>query len=434
MKCFQFPIDYCDPAAVFDGYYDRPYALFLDSSDRKHPDARYSFIMSDPVEVLELNYTDKPFEKLEALQKKYSFESEEFEYPFTGGIAGYFGYDLGRALEHLPSEKTNPSPDMVVGVYDQVIAFDHHEQKACIFVWSNEPLTTPPTVLSSLGHLPPAGGGKLSFSEAGGGAAKRAIERTIQYILEGDIFQANIAQEWSAEIPPDFCTWTHYKHLRQQSPAPFGAYMNCGESKIASVSPERFLHLQNGYVTTRPIKGTLPADQDPQILIDSGKDRAENIMIVDLLRNDLSKVCEAGSISVSNLCKLESFSSVHHLVSTVEGQLKDDTTAIDLLKACFPGGSITGAPKIRAMEIIDELEPFKRGPYCGAMGYIGFDGAMDTNILIRTLVYEGGRVTLKAGGGITAASDPDAEIQEMHDKARRILESFSFKPRRHEIH
>lgn len=422
MQCYRFNIPYADPVSIFDYYYNQPFALFLDSSDRAHPSAQFSFIAYDPIETAACSYEDDAFTILNTLYSSYCFDGGCTDFPFTGGLVGMFGYDLGRAIEYLPLSyaKTTDTPDMFVGVYTKVIAFDHKNKKAAHFIWCDEKPDRP-KLLQTHGnaHENP----KLEF-HGDDDNMREKISLVIEKIKQGDIFQANIAKRWQAHCPDDFCAWTHYKTLRRHNPAPFGAYLNYGDIKIASISPERFLHIDNDIVTTNPIKGTLPADQDAKILLDSEKDRAENIMIVDLLRNDLSKICTPGSIDVTKLCTLETFRSLHHLVSSVKGTLQKGKTPIDVLQACFPGGSITGAPKIRAMEIIDELENFKRGPYCGAIGYIGFDGAMDTSIIIRTLVYEGNTVTLHAGGGITAQSNPDAENQEMNDKARAILESF----------
>lgn len=436
LKRNRFDIPYTDPAELFAHYHDRPYALFMDSSDRAHPDARFSFIAFDPIETIACTYKDAPFEQLENVYQKYNFgtHAPDPDYPFTGGMAGVFGYDLGRSIEDipLPSHKTPSTHDMMIGVYTHVIAFDHVNETAAYFVWGDSDIPVIPSeVEESLQYRnikdPSTSlGTTFRFTEnISSTQNKQNIQTVIDYITQGDIFQANIAKHRTGETPETFCPWTHYKTLRCVSPAPFGGYFNIGDTKIASVSPERFLSVSHdGMVHTKPIKGTLPADQDANILLNSAKDRAENIMIVDLLRNDLSKTCTPDSVTVTKLCELETFKSVHHLVSTVQGQLQSDKTPIDILKTCFPGGSITGAPKIRAMEIIDELEPFTRGFYCGAMGYIGFDGAMDTNIIIRTLIYDGNTVTLHAGSGITAQSDPTQEDIEMNDKARAILGSF----------
>lgn len=447
------------PDAVFSVFSDEPYVLWLDSSDAAHPSARYSFIMHNPAEVIEAKNGSVSVKTQEGehvsdscsfsvVRERLSFwdnndaaQVVEGLPPFQGGAAGFFGYDLARELERLPvMAKGRPNiPDLAVGIYDQVLAFDHHEGKA----W----LITQPGAQAEQRHalylerlksvherIPVQSYEPISLDWRFCSTPeeyKSRIDRIIEYIYAGDVFQVNIARRLEANIPEYFYPWLHYLHLRRLNPAPFGGYMNAGSVKLASVSPERFLTVRGRTVKTSPIKGTAPrfknSEQDElsrQALERSEKDRAENIMIVDLLRNDLSKVCLPDSVTVPILCALESFTGVHHLVSTVTGTLDSRYSGIDLLKACFPGGSITGAPKIRAMEIIEELEPVRRGPYCGSLGYVGFNGEMDTNILIRTLVYDGDTVSLQAGGGITAVSDADAEYRETVDKVSGILKSF----------
>ena len=256
-----------------------------------------------------------------------------------------------------------------------------------------------------------------------------AVDRTREYIRAGDIFQANISQR--LEAPWRAHPFELYQVLRQHNPAPFAAYLDLGDATIVSASPERFLQLRAGVVETRPIKGTAPRGLNPmhdlaleQALLQSEKDRAENTMIVDLLRNDLSRVCCDHTVDVPELCALERYAGVHHLVSTVTGRLLPGRTAVDLLRAAFPGGSITGAPKVRAMEIIAELEPTRRGPYTGSIGYIGFDGTMDTSIVIRTLVVRDGTAYFQVGGGIVADSDPEREYRETLDKAGGMLDAL----------
>jgi len=258
------------------------------------------------------------------------------------------------------------------------------------------------------------------------GAYGRAFRRIHDYIRNGDCYQVNLAQRFAAAASGD--PWLAYQALRVINPAPFSAYLSTPYAQILSASPERFLKVQNGRVETRPIKGTRPRAGHPRLdaelveaLRQSEKDRAENVMIVDLLRNDLSKNCALGSVKVPRLFEVESFATVHHLVSTVTGELEPGRDALDLLRGCFPGGSITGAPKLRAMQIIEELEPHRRGVYCGAIGYIGFDGNMDLNIAIRTLVYSGGVIRCSAGGGIVADSRLEDEYQETFDKAAAML-------------
>jgi para-aminobenzoate synthetase component 1 len=255
----------------------------------------------------------------------------------------------------------------------------------------------------------------------------RAFNRVQDYIRAGDCYQVNLAQRFSAQAEGD--PWAAYCALRDISPAPFAAYLNMPQVQVLSASPECFLRVHDGVVETRPIKGTRPRSTDAaqdqanaEELCASLKDRAENLMIVDLLRNDIGKSCATGSVKVEKLLELESFANVHHLVSTISGQLAPGHGAVDLLRGCFPGGSITGAPKLRAMEIIEELEPHRRGVYCGAIGYIGFDGNMDTSIAIRTAVYSHGELRFWAGGGIVADSEMDKEYRETLDKASSMLQ------------
>lgn len=456
MKPFIVELRMNDPLTAFAAVEHLPYSLLFDSADLGHKDARYSFIVSHPIETIEskngevvlTNWDEQttqsgdPFKILEQRMKHWrdGVETVRGLPPFQGGAAGLFGYDLGRGIEDLPSTaKDNENmPDMAVGIYDSVIAFDHEKNQSWIITHADDYTTAKKKQNYLLGliadtetpmpeestHLD----WQTNFTKH---QYATIIQRTIDYIKKGDIFQANIAQRFDAKLPENFSPFAHYLRLREENPAPFACYMNLGNVQISSASPERFLSSRHGQVFTQPIKGTRAISPDRAIdeatketLLNSDKDHAENTMIVDLLRNDLSKVCLAKSIEVSDLCALETFASVHHLVSTIRGQLKKNKTAIDLLKACFPGGSITGAPKIRAQEIIEEFEPTRRGAYCGSMGYIGFDGGMDTNILIRTLVYEGNTVSLQSGGGIVVDSVPADEYQETLDKAKAMLRSF----------
>ena len=417
-------LEHTDPAAYFSALAQQPYTLFLDSADRSHPDAKYSFIAFDPIEVITLeDCIDDPFayiqSRIDHWKAELKPEHNENLPTFQGGAAGLFAYDLGRTIETLPNTaKPSDTPDLAIGIYNKALAFDHVTNKAW-FICHGEKAQVPEPAEPATQTTP------LSWTPQFTPADFKArIARVIDYIHAGDIFQANISQGFEATLPDHFDTAAHYLHLRSINPAPFAGYMNAGDTIIASASPERFLQVKERTVETKPVKGTAPAHIDPQILLDSKKDRAENIMIVDLLRNDLSKVCETESIDVPKLCALETFKSVHHLVSTVTGQLKEDKTPLDLLRASFPGGSITGAPKIRAQEIIEELEEQQRGPYCGSLGYIGFNGNMDTNILIRTLIFKGGTVRFNVGGGITAKSEPEAEYQETLDKAEGLFKSF----------
>lgn len=370
-----------------------------------------------------------------------------------------FGYDLCHHLERLPRPAFDDFavPDLAVGFYDWVLSFDHHQERAWI-VSTGWPETAPrrqrrrandrlEQIKSLLGNsaAPPPGSQRPppalkspSFPVPGLSGLQsnftrdsylQTVRRAIEYIHAGDCFQVNLAQRILAPVKRP--AWELYGALREINPAPFAGYFDLGDFVIASASPERFLRLVDGEVETRPIKGTRRRDPDPAIdgrlrdeLAHSAKDRAENVMIVDLLRNDLGRVCEYGSVRVQAVCRLESHPYVHHLVSEVRGRLRQGLGPVDLLRASFPGGSVTGAPKIRAMEIIAELEPTARGPYCGSLGYIGFDGSMDLNLLIRTLVIGHGWVQLCVGGGIVADSDPEREYQETWDKAKGLLQAL----------
>ena len=361
------------------------------------------------------------------------------ELPFAGGAIGYFGYDLGRRIERLPAiaRRDIDLPDMAIGIYDHAIVVDHQQQTAGLLApgdtaiahlmraaWLAQSPVTPPAFATSFEVISPVRP-ELSFAQYG--EAWRRIKR---YIEDGDVYQVNLAQRFSATVRG--ASWDAYQRLRNVNPAPYSAYFAVPGGAVLSSSPERFIKVARGLVETKPIKGTRPRSPEPAAdarlaaeLLASLKDRAENVMIVDLLRNDLGKVCRTGSVKVTHLCAVESFTKVHHLVSTVEGVVRPGISAAQVLRACFPGGSITGAPKIRAMEIIEELEPQRRGIYCGALGYLSSDGQMDTNIAIRTLAQVQDRLYCWAGGGIVHDSELDAEYAESLAKASALLEVFT---------
>lgn len=435
---------------------DRSHLLFLDSAAPSTL-GRYSYVAADPVVWLEslrgrtrrndtpLSLTN-PFDAVRDLLNDRRRETVSELPPFQGGVAGLFGYGLAHHLEKLPAEEFDDfqTPDLAVGLYDWVLSFDHALKKAWLIAgdaatasqverWLDRP--PPPTawqrsqqvLLDAPRH--PVPGREPLVSNFDHAAYLHMLRRGIDYIHAGDCFQVNLAQRLAhpQTTPP----LEIYERLRTRNAAPFAGYFDLGDFVLASASPERFLQLQSGEVETRPIKGTRPRGLYPMEdmarggdLLESDKDRAENVMIVDLLRNDLGRVCQYGSIRVSQVCQLETFPYVHHLVSEVRGRLRPGLDAVDLLRATFPGGSVTGAPKIRAMEIITELERVARGPYCGCLGWLGYDGSMDTNILIRTLVLGKGWIHFAVGGGIVADSMPEREYEETWHKAAGLLRAL----------
>jgi para-aminobenzoate synthetase component 1 len=454
-------LPYRDPLVVFSVFAQDAYSLFLDSAQVLERLGRYSFIAAEPFQVLESKNgrvtldgnaaQGDPFEILAREIGRFPVERQSKLPPFQGGVAGYFGYDLGQHLEHLPKARSDDMafPDLAVGFYDTVIAFDHREKRAWVLSCGypgSDPDARWARAEARADHFerrlaaapqdlaPPPMPGEAPRVESNFTRSdyERAVQRVIDYIHAGDIFQANLAQRFRAPLPVGITPFDLYRRLRALNPAPFAAYLDFGGTVVASSSPERFLKLRDGRVETRPIKGTRPRGATPAEddalaleLLASEKDKAENVMIVDLLRNDLSRVCRDDSVQVPELCILETYATVFHLVSTVVGELLPDAAAIDLLKASFPGGSITGAPKIRAMEIIAELEPTQRGPYCGSIGYLSFTGDMDSSIVIRTYAIKDGTVTFQAGGGIVADSRPDAEYEETLDKARALMAALT---------
>jgi para-aminobenzoate synthetase component 1 len=451
------PLTYCDPIKAFADFADDQASIFLDSATHSGGRGRYSYIASDPYKIIRADDTNDPFFKLEKDIKFTRFHKDKRLPPFQGGAIGFFGYELGRHMEQLPDPKKGLDiSDMIVGLFDTIAAFDTLKKKAWVIAHDVVPYIDKNNIVESKSDSvrpPKAIRAKVMASRISVTKPEAPIDWTSvgrwkadlsrseyenmvmhvkEYIFSGDIFQANITQRLLADLPEGLCPFMLYKRLRALSPAPFGAYLKFDTTTILSASPERFLSLDSeGNTITRPIKGTRPrglnTEEDEAMareLLCSEKDRAENLMIVDLLRNDLSRVCRLGSVEVPELARLESFANVHHLVSEVRGTLFPNLGPVDLLRATFPGGSITGAPKIRAMEIINELEPVRRGPYCGAIVWIGFDGAMDSSIIIRSLVIEGSRIAAQAGGGIVADSDPSAEFNEAMNKVWPLLQSL----------
>ena len=431
-----------------------PFAMLLDSAAEEHPNSRYDILVADPfltlvARGLECQITEvasntttqlqsPPFALLKQLQAEHfpPLENQGHPLPFMGGIAGFFGYDLGRSLEKLPSIAIDDVavPDLAVGFYRWALVLD----KATAQLWYvdiAEPAqdTWPRREAWFQQQAKHQRAVQPAFSLTSAWQANmnkpeylQKFQSIQQYLQSGDCYQINLAQRFSAHYQGD--EWQAYLHLRMRNAAPFSAFIRLADCVILSISPERFIEVNQRRVETKPIKGTKPRFADPhedaqsaEALRTSPKDRAENVMIVDLLRNDLGKVCRPGTVKVPHLFAIETFPAVHHLVSTITGELATDQHAIDALAAAFPGGSITGAPKVRAMQIIEELEPHRRSIYCGSIGYLSAHGHMDTNIAIRTLVCANNTMYAWAGGGIVADSVGESEYQETFDKVAKIL-------------
>jgi para-aminobenzoate synthetase component 1 len=446
----------------------KPHSLLLDSAMHDERLGRYSFLTADPFAW----FTAKPGEpaaldRLEIELNRWPAATRADLPPFQGGAAGLLSYDLGRSLERLPLPRCDEFqiPALAIGLYDTVLAIDHIQHRAWLISqgfpeiepdrrqrraaerikqfesWLTAPMpaqnewhsptatSREPLAADELAPQFPMPGQPGLTSNFSAADYQATVQRAIDYIYAGDVFQVNLSQRLLYPAHGDALAL--YLRLRQCNPAPFAGWFDLGDSQIVSASPERFLSVRNRRVEARPIKGTrrrtswVEADLFAgDELLESEKDRAENVMIVDLLRNDLSRVCRAESVRVTQLCALETYQFVQHLVSAVEGTLRPGATAIDLIRAAFPGGSITGAPKIRAMEIIAELEPTARGAYCGSLGYLGFDGAADLNILIRTITASRGWWQFPVGGGIVAASSPAREYEETWHKAEGLLRAI----------
>lgn len=424
-----------------------PWAFWLDSGSGEHLEygGRYHILVADPrIRILSENgittvqQRDGRVENtrkavLDVIREAMGAEqASDSELPFSGGAVGYFSYDFGRRLEGLPVA-SGGIPEVAVGIFDWAVIVDE-SQHGC---WlTGKPGTLPEGLLALLSGVSDQADTLASGTISGEPVYAtsrqqyaRAFKRIQHYLREGDCYQVNYAQCFNAPFAGDSCSL--YMAMRAANPSPYGAYLPFPFGQILSSSPEQFVALKDGRVRTRPIKGTRPRSDDSrrdkdlrEALEKSEKDRAENLMIVDLLRNDLGRVCEPGSIEVPELFKVESYPTVHHLVSTVTGRLAEGEDAFSLLAACFPGGSITGAPKHRAMEIIQELEEYPRQIYCGSVMRLGFDGNMDSNIAIRTLQIDKGRVRYHAGGGIVADSKLDEEYQESLDKAAAFFSLF----------
>ncbi|PKH01333.1 aminodeoxychorismate synthase, component I [Psychromonas sp. MB-3u-54] len=431
------------------------WAVLLESAGKDHVDSRWSIISAQPVANMvtyqgvstitqgnkTISDSSDPLAIQQNLRQKLFHNSTiETDLPFTGGVLGYYSYGLGNYFENIQNADkpvTLELPEMAVGFYDWALLIDNENEQNYLvvhkmkqssaslqalwqqrFAWLKAQNLKTNTENFKLSSSWQANMSKSQYAHK--------FAKIQEYILSGDCYQVNLAQRFQASYQGD--EYQAYQALLAENRPPFAAFMRLPEQAIISLSPERFIKLHNNIVETKPIKGTTPRFNDflkdqisKQTLLDSEKDRSENLMIVDLLRNDISRVCTAGSVSVPKLFDIESFPAVHHLVSTVVGQLDSIYSSEDLLRACFPGGSITGAPKIRAMEIIAELEPHNRQMYCGSIGYVNGNGQTDTNIAIRTLLCYQGHIYCWAGGGLVADSNVDAEYQECFDKVSKIL-------------
>lgn len=453
-----------DVMAVVQALRHLPHPILLESALRREPVGRFSFFTADPFQRLEVprvSHGSNPLATLSTAVQQFASDTVPDLPPFQGGVAGLVGYEAGQIWERLPGPQFRefPIPDISLGVYDWVLAWDHATHRAWLIsqgfpetdvtsrvrraagriqqIQAKLRSPAPATWTSALSALLPH---ELAPQYPVVGHAEvtsnftheqylETVRRAIDYIYAGDIFQVNLSQRLLAPLRDD--PLELYARLRTRNPAPFAGYLEHPDWVVASASPERFVRVEGGQVETRPIKGTRQRQAIPEAdlfagdeLRESEKDHAENVMIVDLLRNDLSKVCQPGSIRVPELCVVETYETVQHLVSQVRGQLRAAATGYDLLAATFPGGSITGAPKVRAMEIIAELEPTARGPYCGSLCYLGFNGQMDSSILIRTFSVSRGWIQFPAGGGIVAQSDPESEYQETLHKAAGMLRAL----------
>lgn len=470
---------YIDPFQVYQSFQERKNTIFLDSAKGTPKIARYSFIAADPYLIFRLKngeveiedivcgrrtaFCRKPLERLNELLEAYPQKSDPGLPPFQGGAVGLFSYDFARCIEKLPDHAADDLclPDAHFLFFDIVLAFDHILKKAWI-------LSAPGARSTGLGYKDILDiDWEAAYEESAAKVRKfgreivvsqqprisssalprfRAFElryemskeqymdivkKAKEYIAAGDIFQANLSQRIATDIG-ESDPWPIYETLRQTNPSPFAAYADLGDYQIISSSPERLVKVCGGVIETRPIAGTRPRGKNgaedsmmrAELLLNE-KERAEHIMLIDLERNDIGKVSQYGSVVVDELMTTEDYSHVIHIVSNVRGVLREGMTCMDVVRATFPGGTITGVPKVRCMEIIDELEPVRRGPYTGSLGYIGFSGNMDLNIIIRSFVVKDGYSYIQAGAGIVADSDPEREYYEALKKAEALVKTLN---------
>ncbi|MGH7422143.1 MAG: aminodeoxychorismate synthase component I [Candidatus Methylomirabilales bacterium] len=460
-----YPLD-ISPGEVFTIFRETPWSFLLESGMNLFQLGRFSFLGTDPfltfrargqrIEVREgdhsVTFEADPLEALRSLLARFQVRWTSQPVPFLAGAVGFLSYDLNRFIERLPSLSTDDLqvPDCLLGLYDRALIFDHVKGRLVVAstglpelnpraahrraTWRGQELIRQLQRLEDgrrrwgspgLQERPPSGL-EVTFTKEG---YLDAVRKAKEYIAAGDIYQVNLSQRFSTRFEGD--PFPLYRRLHRINPAPFGCFLDYGEVAVVGGSPERFLRLRDRRVETRPMKGTRPRGKTPaedrylrQELLRSAKDQAELVMIVDLERNDLGRVCEYGSVRVRTLRALETYATVFQTTASILGRLRRGFDRIDLLRACFPGGSVTGAPKIRAMEIIEELEPTRRGIYTGSIGYLDLGGDLDLNIAIRTIICRGGRAYFQVGGGIVADSDPEAEYEETLVKAKALIEAL----------
>ncbi|MEC8996403.1 MAG: aminodeoxychorismate synthase component I [Pseudomonadota bacterium] len=440
---------YSNTSEIFDFLKDQDWSVFLCSNFDVFDTEKYDIISCCPIKkiiayqnatIVEFNgskkvFRDDPMDVLKDTMKE-SFSNNYTDLPFSGGAIGYFSYDLGNKYESIKSVSADSdnTPIMAFGIYDWSIIIDHKLKKSILIYEAENDLIK--DIINNFKNKKFALKKKRTFSINSKYSSNLSYEEYVEkfnsiksYIEKGDCYQINFAQRFSLSYEGD--TWEIFKKVLQKYKAPYSSYMNFPFVKILSYSPERFLQIENNHVETKPIKGTRPIHENKQKdmqlkqeLIDSNKDKAENLMIVDLLRNDLGRNCNFGSIRVKKLFEIETFSNVHHLVSTIEGKISDKSNIFKLIRDCFPGGSITGAPKIRSMQIINELESNRRSIYCGSIGYISFNNKVDLNIAIRTIIANKNYLYFWGGGGIVYDSNVKSEFQETIDKVSPIINAL----------
>lgn len=441
-----------DAEPLFAAIRDLPDAIWLDSGRPRCGQGAFDVITAAPLAMLETRgqtstlinrlvdvdpvttSTGSALALAEQLLDAMGRTEHNAAYPpFVGGLAGYCGYDLGRDRAMLPH--ATGLPDLRLGYYGWALVLDHQLGRATLAFHPACPAALRFDIEHRLARPQPCRDAHFSLREPFAPTIDRdvylrQVNRIQDYIRAGDCYQVNFAQHFSARFDGDL--WQAYRHLRRALPSPYSAFFAWSDQAVLSFSPERLLHIGGNRVEAKPIKGTRPRGATPEedtaqaaALRNSAKDRAENLMIVDLLRNDLGKTCIPGSIEVPELYQLESFANVHHLVSTVTGTLAPETSILDVLAGCFPGGSVTGAPKRRAMAIIDELEAVRRSVYCGSIGYISASGRMDMNIAIRTLVAAGDQLHCWGGGGIVADSVAEDEYSETLTKVGLLMDTLA---------